>query len=534
MRQSIANPGLGEQPARPRRIGFKLRAQLLHIDAQVLRLLRASRPPYLLQQSAMSHHQADMLRQHLEQSIFDRGQVQLASAFIARAARLQIDLPDTDRKRGAGGARAGGMAQRDLHPGAELTGSERLGDVVVGAGLQSRDLVRLVTARRQHDDRHPRPAAYAGDHLGAVAIGQSQIDDQQIGFVRARFRQSAFRALGFDDAEVLQLEQRAQHATQLRLVLDHQHRTARDRHRDDSNSDDTRSSAVAGAIAGNGSVKRSAAPCGARFSAHMRPLCRARIVRQIASPRPMPPTAPSGAPRWNFSNRISGSAAARPGPSSSMLTSTWRDSTCALMRISLPAGVYLPALSSRFSSTCSIRRPSMRSSGDESGSSMRTPWPRTRCCRRCMTEPTSSSSAYRSKRGWMAPVSSRTRSSSVVMRSLMRVASSLTELAIAPRSASLNTSRLPASVAAPAAMVASGVRRSCEIDASRALRIASVSARTSAAWAWAAKSARSNASPIWAANVSSKRNCSGRVTRRGFSGSNASTPNARSPPASGR
>ena len=101
--------------------------------------------------------------------------------------------------------------------------------------------------------------------------------------------------------------------------------------------------------------------------------------------------------------------------------------------------------------------------------------------------PTSSSSAYRSKRGWIAPVSSRTRSSSVVMRSLMRVASSLTDVASARRSASLSALRLPASVAAPPAIVASGVRRSCEIEASSALRIASVSARTSAAWACAAK-----------------------------------------------
>ena len=105
------------------------------------------------------------------------------------------------------------------------------------------------------------------------------------------------------------------------------------------------------------------------------------------------------------------------------------------------------------------------------------------------------------------------------MRSLMRAASSLTELASARRSAPLNASRLPASVAAPPAMVASGVRRSCEIEASSALRIASVSARTSAAWAWAAKSARSSASPICAAKVSSSRNCSGSVTRRGLRGS---------------
>jgi len=69
-----------------------------------------------------------------------------------------------------------------------------------------------------------------------------------------------------------------------------------------------------------------------------------------------------GAPRWNFSNRISGSATARPGPSSTTLTSTWRESSCALRRSDC-RGRVLAGVVEQVSSTCSIRRPSTRSSG---------------------------------------------------------------------------------------------------------------------------------------------------------------------------
>src|SRR5678816_2254857 len=43
--------------------------------------------------------------------------------------------------------------------GNELVHAEGLGDVVVGAGIETADLVGLLRARRQHDDGHERTEA---------------------------------------------------------------------------------------------------------------------------------------------------------------------------------------------------------------------------------------------------------------------------------------------------------------------------------------------------------------------------------------
>ena len=84
------------------------------------------------------------------------------------------------------------------------------------------------------------------------------------------------------------------------------------------------------------------------------------------------------------------------------------------------------------------------------------------------------------------------------------------------------------------AITASGVRRSCEIEASSALRTPSVSASMLARSARSASCARSSASAICAAKVSSRWNCSGSSTRRGLAGSTASTPSTAWVPLSGR
>src|SRR5213078_4353487 len=83
-------------------------------------------------------------------------------------------------------------------------------------------------------------------------------------------------------------------------------------------------------------------------------------------------------------------------------------------------------------------------------------------------------------------------------------------------------------------ITASGVRRSCEIEASRAFLRPSVSASTWARCACSARSARSSAIAIWPAKVSSRWNCSGRSTRRTFAGSTASTPSTACEPFKGR
>src|SRR6478752_3879818 len=70
-------------------------------------------------------------------------------------------------------ARRPGAAEQGPHARAELPDRERLGDVVVGAELEADDLVELVVAGGQHDDRHRAPGAELLADLEPVADGSA-------------------------------------------------------------------------------------------------------------------------------------------------------------------------------------------------------------------------------------------------------------------------------------------------------------------------------------------------------------------------
>ncbi len=77
------------------------------------------------------------------------------------------------------------MAQRDPQAREQLAHPERLGEVIVGAGVERRDLVALLAAGGEHDDRHVAPLPQPPDHLQAVEIGQAQVEDDEVGLARS-------------------------------------------------------------------------------------------------------------------------------------------------------------------------------------------------------------------------------------------------------------------------------------------------------------------------------------------------------------
>ena len=66
--------------------------------------------------------------------------------------------------------------ERGANAREQLLDRKRLSQVVIGAGIERSDLVRVLAARRDHDDRHARPRAHRLHHLDAVHIGQAQIE----------------------------------------------------------------------------------------------------------------------------------------------------------------------------------------------------------------------------------------------------------------------------------------------------------------------------------------------------------------------
>jgi hypothetical protein len=136
------------------------------------------------EQLLAGEHLAGVAQEHLEHR-------ELAGAELdgpvvdRRAARAQVE-------RDVAGAqhrllRGALAAQAHPDPREELLEAERLGDVVVGAVVQARDLVGDLVAGGQDHDRHPLAlGAHRAQDRHAVQPGQAQVEDEQVEVVVAR------------------------------------------------------------------------------------------------------------------------------------------------------------------------------------------------------------------------------------------------------------------------------------------------------------------------------------------------------------
>ena len=89
--------------------------------------------------------------------------------------------------------------QHRPHAGQQLGEPERLGDVVVGAGVEPEHGVDLVGPPGEHEDRHRAAGgAQAPAHVEAVDVGQPEVEQRRGRRRRARPRSSASDAAGGD------------------------------------------------------------------------------------------------------------------------------------------------------------------------------------------------------------------------------------------------------------------------------------------------------------------------------------------------
>ena len=98
----------------------------------------------------------------------------------ASGARVEPHRADDDLAR----RMAGGASHQRTQAGQQLLHMERFGQIVVGAGVETLDLLAPAIARGEDQHRHAaaRPAP-ALQHRHAVALGQAEIEhDGVIGF----------------------------------------------------------------------------------------------------------------------------------------------------------------------------------------------------------------------------------------------------------------------------------------------------------------------------------------------------------------
>ena len=92
--QPVTKPDLGNQKARPARVGLELVTQILDADPQAAGVVLAIRPPHLAQQLGLPHDHAGLARKALKDPILQRSEMDLPSGPRAsRRARSTSTAP---------------------------------------------------------------------------------------------------------------------------------------------------------------------------------------------------------------------------------------------------------------------------------------------------------------------------------------------------------------------------------------------------------------------------------------------------------
>src|ERR1700719_2349788 len=175
------------------------------------------------------------------------------------------------------------MALRRADPRQKLIDPERLGQVIVGAAIERFDLGAFLFPARKNNDRQSRAALpYAFDDVETIHVGQTEVEDKEIGGARTDHIECGARVGGGGGDIPLAFQARAQKANDRRLVVDDEN-AQRSRAR--------RHGSVPGGVAAAdaGSVVVKTAPFrAARFAAVILPPMASTKPRQIASPSPVP------------------------------------------------------------------------------------------------------------------------------------------------------------------------------------------------------------------------------------------------------
>src|SRR5207244_1758879 len=129
--QTIANARFGEQITRPRGIPLQLVAKLAHVDAQVMALVSEARAPDLFQELAMGEDLARVLDEDREEVVLRACDVHLILADEhAAGAEIDLQLSAVEYRFALADGRPCRVVQGHAHPGQQLPGAERLGQVV--------------------------------------------------------------------------------------------------------------------------------------------------------------------------------------------------------------------------------------------------------------------------------------------------------------------------------------------------------------------------------------------------------------------
>src|ERR1700674_271544 len=359
----------------PRVVGayLDLLPQVADIDAKILGVRGMRRAPHGGEDLLVGHHHAGVPGEKRQQlGLLGRELDLLAGASHAMAHAVDLDVADLHHRRL--GAPLHAVVQRHAHPRHQFADTERLVDVVVGAEVERVDLFHLAIARREDDDRHVRPFAHPPDHVLAVAVGQPEIEHDDIRHLRGDPFGRLGDGAGGRHLVVVGDERGLEKAQDRRLVVDDENADLAGHERD--------------SMCGKTSTIRVPRPCATGLSAVIAPTWASMMPLAMARPRPVPsPPSPlivaKGAPRTNFWKTWGSTSDAIPGPSSLTRSATRPGSTTASTTTRVSFWVCARTLLTTLPTACSISVSSARTSGNSAGRATSNCWaaPRRRTVR---------------------------------------------------------------------------------------------------------------------------------------------------------
>ena len=113
--------------------------------------------------------------------------------------------------------------EQRAHARQQLVALEGLHEVVIGAGVEALHARVERVARREDQDRHVALLAQAPAHLDAVEPGEAQVEHDGVRLENAGLVEGGLAVAGHAHVVALLVKRPAQHAGNVRVVLDDKH-----------------------------------------------------------------------------------------------------------------------------------------------------------------------------------------------------------------------------------------------------------------------------------------------------------------------
>jgi len=222
----VAESTDGEQMHRGGGIGLDLGAQPLDVHVEGFRVPHVVAAPHPVDELPAGQHPARVAHQVFQEvELLERQRHRTTShgdgvPLDIQAYRSRLEHPSSPIPVEL---RIHAPTQHCADPGDELPRRVRLCDVVVGAQLQTEDLVDLAVAGGHHDHRDARAQPQLLTHLGAAHPGQHQIQQNDVGAAALELRERGHSVNCHDRIEILLAQQERQWLRERFLVLYDQH-----------------------------------------------------------------------------------------------------------------------------------------------------------------------------------------------------------------------------------------------------------------------------------------------------------------------